>query len=94
MLRSPWGIPYRLSIPVGLEGVLQSMVTSFLRHWSISTVLKNATDWGRSFRPSLCANMHLKETRPPFNSRVPALNKGPSRGQGLPTQLCSLSKES
>lgn len=41
---SPWGIPYLLSIPVGLEGVLQSMVTSFLRHRSISTVLKKATD--------------------------------------------------
>lgn len=52
-VRSPWGIPYLLSIPVGLEGVLQSMVTSFLRHRSMSTALKKATDWGRSLRPSL-----------------------------------------
>lgn len=41
---SPGGRPYLRSRPVGLEGVTQSMLTSFLRHWSMSTELKKATD--------------------------------------------------
>lgn len=49
---SPGGRPYLRSTPVGLEGVTQSMVTSFLRHWSMSTELKKATDWGRSCMPN------------------------------------------
>lgn len=56
---SPGGIPYLRSIPVGLEGVVQSMLTSFLRHWSMSTELKNATDCGRSCIPNACAKILL-----------------------------------
>lgn len=41
---SPGGRLYLRSKPVGLEGVTQSMLTSFLRHWSMSTELKKATD--------------------------------------------------
>lgn len=59
----PGGIPYLRSIPVGLEGVMQSMVTSFLRHWSTSTELKKATDCGRSCIPNACANILLWETK-------------------------------
>lgn len=62
MQNSPDFRPYLLSRPVGLEGVTQSMVTSFLRHWSMSTELKNATDWGRSFMPNACANTLLQGT--------------------------------
>lgn len=60
---SPCGRPYLLSRPAGLEGVTQSMVTSFLRHWSMSTALKKATDWGRSCMPNAWANTLLQETQ-------------------------------
>lgn len=60
---SPGGRLYLRSRPVGLEGVTQSMVTSFLRHWSMSTALKKATDWGRSFKPNAWANTLLQETQ-------------------------------
>lgn len=60
---SPAGRPYFRSRPVGLEGVTQSMLTSFLKHWSMSTELKKATDWGRSCMPNVWANIHLQETR-------------------------------
>lgn len=59
---SPGGIPYLRSIPVGLEGVMQSMLTSFRRHWSMSTELKKATDCGRSCIPNACAKILLQET--------------------------------
>lgn len=42
---------------------MQSMVTSFLRHWSMSTELKKATDCGRSCIPKACANILLWETK-------------------------------
>lgn len=60
---SPGGRPYLRSRPVGLEGVTQSMLTSFLRHWSMSTELKKATDWGRSCMPNAWANILLQETQ-------------------------------
>ena len=41
----PSSIPWILAKPLGLEGVLQSIVTSFLIIKSISTALKNATDY-------------------------------------------------
>lgn len=63
MQNSPGGRPYLRSRPVGLEGVAQSMLTSFLRHWSMSTELKKATDWGRSCMPNALANILLQETQ-------------------------------
>lgn len=45
---SPRGMPYFFSMPVGFDGVTQFMVTSFLKHRSMSTALKKATDCGRS----------------------------------------------
>ena len=40
----PLGIPYPLNRPFGLEGDTKSKSGSFLKHLSISTPLKNATD--------------------------------------------------
>lgn len=40
----PFGISYAISRPSGLLGVLQSIYGSFLKHLSISTELKKATD--------------------------------------------------
>jgi len=40
----PGGILYPLCKPTGLDGVMQSSEASFLRHLSMSTQLKYATD--------------------------------------------------
>lgn len=44
-LHTPCAIPCPLWSPSGLDGVLQSSVTSLRSTVSISTALKNATDW-------------------------------------------------
>ncbi len=41
----PFGIPYPLVKPLGLDGHTNSKSGSFLRHLSISTALKKATDY-------------------------------------------------
>lgn len=70
---SPGGRPYLRSRPVGLEGVTQSMVTSFLRHWSMSTALKKATDWGRSCIPNAWANILLPEAEQDYHHHSPSI---------------------
>ena len=44
LLFLPFGIPYPLLRPVGFDGHTKSKSGSFLKHLSISTPLKNATD--------------------------------------------------
>ena len=46
-------------IGVGLDGVTQSIETSFLNTWSISTSLKKAQDCGTSLIPNCSQNMAL-----------------------------------
>ena len=41
----PLGIPYPLKRPFGLDGDIKSKSGSFLRHLSMSTPLKKATDF-------------------------------------------------
>lgn len=75
MQHSPGGRLYLRSRPVGLEGVMQSMLTSFLRHWSMSTALKKATDWGRSCMPNAWANALLPRQKHSIRRQVKSITQ-------------------
>lgn len=76
---------------------MQSMVTSFLRHWSMSTELKKATDCGRSCIPNACANILLWETKgmiTEFDSTNVSISEQKKKLQSRPReQVCDLQRQ-